>query len=67
MELFHSSILIMILKRIESPNQLKERIDIIKSDNDFYVKLITELQNKFITENDINGKTISDTIMREFN
>ena len=53
--------------RIESPNQLKERIDIIKSDNDFYVKLITELQNKFITENDINGKTISDTIMREFN
>ena len=53
--------------RIESPNQLKERIDIIKSDNDFYVKLITELQNKFITENDINGKTISYTIMREFN
>lgn len=53
--------------RIESPNQLKERIDIIKFNNDFYVKLITELQNKFITENDINGKTISDTIMREFN
>lgn len=53
--------------RIASPDDLKKKIDMIKSDNNLYVKLITKLQNDLITSDDISGKTISKMIMKEFN
>lgn len=52
--------------RIKNPEDLKEKIKLLTTDNDFYINLITKLQNTVITEDDISGKTINDKIMENF-
>lgn len=53
--------------RISSPEELKQKIDMIKSNNNLYLQIITDLQKEFIKDDDINGLKISEVIMRQFN
>lgn len=52
--------------RIKSPEDLKNKIDQITSNNNLYLDIIKLLQDKFISKDDISGKKISEIILREF-